>query len=328
MGFKLKKSLTEKLKEAKDLVGESTKIIGNTSKNFIGESTKILSDSSKNFIETLYTKSHARELAAKDKSYNSRLKKYNPLFLDEYASEEFNIPNMIRIVDDAVRKGIDVCEGSIGWISNEKGVEIFHLYDEAINLSDIKFIPAPVVDSIYFVDPLDRNNYISIENYHSYVQQSKIAELQHIAFLLGAKHYKVEMIDTTDENHSKKLKASIKSKLHNADMDSSMDSKSYSGQKSLAEGNFSNSNRPQLPTLKWFINDENIKNLINMRCTESLQSSILDYAIELTNSSSANMSMSMAANIKTVAYGFGIKSNFEEKSKKDTNSKLLYYLEF
>ena len=29
---------------------------------------------------------------------------------------------MIMIVDDAVRRGIDVCEGSIGWRSNENGI--------------------------------------------------------------------------------------------------------------------------------------------------------------------------------------------------------------
>ena len=65
-----------------------------------------------------------------------------------------------------------------------------------------------------------------------------------------------------------------------------------------------------------------------MRCSETNKHNILDITIELSNSSSANISKSMAANIKAVAGGFGIKSNFEENSDKDYNSKLLYYLKF
>lgn len=50
----------------------------------------------------------------KSDNYLRRLKKYNPLFLEQYQNEGFNIPNMIMIVDDAIRRDIDVCEGAIG----------------------------------------------------------------------------------------------------------------------------------------------------------------------------------------------------------------------
>lgn len=36
------------------------------------------------------------------------------------------------IVDDAVRRDIDVCEGSIGWLGKENDIEILYLYDTAI----------------------------------------------------------------------------------------------------------------------------------------------------------------------------------------------------
>ena len=39
---------------------------------------------------------------AKDENYIRRMKKYNPLFPEQFKSENFNIPNMIMIVDDAV----------------------------------------------------------------------------------------------------------------------------------------------------------------------------------------------------------------------------------
>ena len=45
----------------------------------------------------------AKELSdkAKDENYLRRMKKYNPLFPEQFKSEDFNIPNMIIIVDDA-----------------------------------------------------------------------------------------------------------------------------------------------------------------------------------------------------------------------------------
>ena len=60
---------------------------------------------------------------SKADSYARRMKKYSPLFPDQYKSQNFNIPNIIMIVDDAVRRGIDVCEGAIGWLSKDAGAE-------------------------------------------------------------------------------------------------------------------------------------------------------------------------------------------------------------
>ena len=79
---------------------------------------------------------------ARQDSYARRLKKYNPLFPDEYKSDTFCIPNMIVIVDDAVRRGIDVCEGAIGWRSNQNGMEVLHLYDEAVEMPALSLPPA------------------------------------------------------------------------------------------------------------------------------------------------------------------------------------------
>ena len=72
------------------------------------------------------TKVSAVAVVEKTKSdaYARRLKKFNPLFLETYQEDSFHLPNIIVIVDDAVRKDIDVCEGAIGWLGKEKDVEI------------------------------------------------------------------------------------------------------------------------------------------------------------------------------------------------------------
>lgn len=55
----------------------------------------------------------AKDIADKKKSdsYLRKLKKYNPLFPAHYLSENFHIPNMIVIVDDAVRRGMVLLAG-------------------------------------------------------------------------------------------------------------------------------------------------------------------------------------------------------------------------
>ena len=62
---------------------------------------------------------------AKSASLMKKLKKLNPIFPQQYESAEFNLPNIIMIVDDAIRRGNKLCEGAVGWLSNETGVEIF-----------------------------------------------------------------------------------------------------------------------------------------------------------------------------------------------------------
>ena len=76
----------------------------------------------------------------KKNAYERKMKKYNPLFPEEFHSDSFRIPNIIEIVDDAVRRNIDICEGAIGWTDKVNDVEIFHIYDEFVNESNINEI--------------------------------------------------------------------------------------------------------------------------------------------------------------------------------------------
>ena len=81
--------------------------------------------------------------------HTQKLKKYNPLFEEDFKKESYRVPNLIEIVDDAVRRGIDVCEGAIGWTDKVSDVEILHLYDEFVEQSGFEFVPFPKCDEIY-----------------------------------------------------------------------------------------------------------------------------------------------------------------------------------
>lgn len=281
----------------------------------------------------------AKDLSEKTKndSYIRRMKKYNPLFPDKYFSEEFNLPNMIVIVDDAVRRGIDVCEGAIGWLSDENGIEVMYLYDEFIDNCELKFIPAVICDAVYYVDRFERKKFIQTDCLFSKAHEERLAELKHIAFSLGAKKFSVELSESSIETtlvHAK-AEAKISGKLHGVDssVGSSNDQKiSFSGNTQRLgkiEAEFSGSQEITKPELKWFANDDNIKNLIKMRCgtTNTLKSEILI----LEGSASATMAKKTACAIDGAIGKIGGmkgKSDMETQAMKECQSKLIFNIEF
>ena len=143
---------------------------------------------------------------AKSDSLDRKLKKLSPVFPAQYESDKFKLPNMIMIVDDATRRDNKLCEGSIGWLSNNAGVEMLCLYDEAIEFSKLTFIPAPICDATYYVDNFDRSKFIRTDCIFAKAHEEKIAELKHIAHCLGAKKCSIEIMefdmDASNQNRS------------------------------------------------------------------------------------------------------------------------------
>lgn len=314
------KKFQEKVEESKDTISVGMK---NAAKK-TGDLSKKLVSSAKSTAENL---SEQKQI----KDYAYRMKKYNPLFPDDYTAESFKLPNFIIIVDDAVRKGIDVCEGAMGWLSNQKGVEVLHLYDEDIKFSGLNFLPAPMCDCAYYVDPHNRKTFISIDSFFGRMQEEKLAELQHIAYSLGAKSYRVEITESSSKKEYAKQSASAgskgKAKL-GAGAERENNSAFAAKNISLATATFTDICSPQKPKLCWFEHDRNVQNLIEMRCSGNELSNIKEYTIELSNSNSATMSQNMAGKIEVAAKDMGVKCDFNSKSEEEHNRKMIFKLEF
>jgi len=197
---------------------------------------------------------------AKEMSIAAQLKYYNPLFPDVYESAAFTVPNMLMIVDDAVRKDVAVCEGAMGWLSNQGGIEVMHLYDEDINTSGLKFLPNPLCDAVYYVDPNHSDTYINIDSLFETFQQQKLAELARVAYCLGARHYSVEIIEEekTSKKRSAQMEQSANVKIVKANAtvsdDASMTKKAK--RRSFTEEIYEEKRTPIKPELNWFKNDD------------------------------------------------------------------------
>ncbi|MBQ7384246.1 MAG: hypothetical protein IJV72_05590 [Clostridia bacterium] len=304
------------------------------------------------------SKKAAKVLSEKVKqdSHDRKIKKYKPLFLKEFKSKNFNIPNIIKIVDDAVRRDIDVCEGAIGWTKVVKGTEVLYLYDEAVQASGIEFIPNVGCDQLYYVDHFDRKRFIKVDCIFERAHSEKLAELERIAFSLGAKSCLIEIdesnLDSFEQtkrantnNTTKKSVQAKKSELSTkSDIDFTRKAETVTTQKNTRSGttriNFDGSNTPTRPTLKWFANDDIIKNLIEMRCNGN--NSVRSRILTLEGSTSATMSQSIAYTIdyilaseaklnapKVTASQINKSTvSLTTKAIKESNSRLIFELEF
>lgn len=265
--------------------------------------------------------------------YARRLKKYNPLFPEQYQSENFNLPNIIMIVDDAVRRGIDVCEGSIGWLSKESGVEVLCLYDEAVTFSGIQFIPSATCDALYYVDSFDRNRFIRTDCIFSKAHEERMAELEHVAYSVGAKKCTIEISESDSDmqvqNKSMNASENYKGVSSTESMEQSLSQAGKSRRSGRIVTEFEGNGTPQRPTLKWFAHDDTIKQLVEMCC--SGERTVKSKTLELSGSSSATMSQKTAYAIDGAIGKMGGASgnvSMDAQAAKEHQSKLLFYVEF
>ena len=266
----------------------------------------------------------------KEDSFQHRLNKYKPLFPQEYTAAEFILPQLIVIVDEAVRRGIDVCEGSIGWRSIESDSEVLHLYNTATAMKEIEFYPATTTDATYYVDIFNPKRYINVDHIFNKAHEERLAELKQIAYALGAKSCTIEITESAHEADSANRSANLGSKL------SGIGKISIKAENAVANTNtrkrsgkitavFEGSCSPQRPKLKWFANEENIKNLIDMRCADPGR---LKYEeLRLSGSASATMTHKAAAAIDGLK---GLKGgiSMQLQAMTEHSSELLFSVEF
>ena len=292
--------------------------------------------------------------------HEKKIKKYNPLFPKDLKRKDFNLPNVIKIVDDAERREIDVCEGSIGWTKFENNVEVLFLYDEAVKSSGIEFVPVVGCDQVYYVDHFNRNRFIQVNCIFERTQSEKLAELERIAYSLGAKSCLIKIeekeVNSYTFDQSKKINRDGQSSFGGKVKDVSAELNKHSSASMMRDAStqtiymnqrsgesrtfFAGNSTPVCPELKWFACDDNIKGLIEMRCSEA--NSICSKTLVLEGATSATMSQSVAHaidclvqqnnSIQKMKAGqknlLKYKGTLEEKSIKECNSKLIFEIEF
>lgn len=273
---------------------------------------------------------------AADAQLEARRRKYAPVFPDEFWSSDYDLPNMVIIEDEDKRKGIDVCEGAIGWLTKaSSGMEILHLYHAFAAESGLAFHPLAQMGAVYVRDPSGLDRFLDLESSYREIQKEKMSELQHVAYCLGAKYCKLEMHETqvSDSKQGRQIKASLKktgmaSKSESVSADRS--EQVSEDRHMLFERHFSGSDEVTRPPLNWYRNDKEINDLVEMRCSDDSANAIHEYVVNIDCRSSATLAQTRASEIDSAFQGLkvSIGTSLQEECYRESRQTMVFTVLF
>lgn len=318
----IQKRATSAAKAASEAVSDAAKVAGEAVSDAAKVAGEAASDTAKHVVDAAAT--------GRQKVMEGI---FRPVFSEQYESGELKRPKMIAIANDADRKDIEVCEGSIGWSGNAAGVEVLHLYEDAVPTSGLTFFPQALCDSVYYEDSLTPGRFINLDCYFDVLQKDRITELRRIAYELGARKCTLESIEEAKSVRMAKGGIGVKGKLGKipvGDADGSYRATTESRKRIVFSQTFEGNAEPRRPELKWFAHDQEIEFLIATRCNGSDRNMTKDYRVELDSSSTQTMSVQLAAKLDKALGKLGAACNFSLKGEALTESRrrLVFEVEF
>lgn len=252
------------------------------------------------------------------------LRALRPIFADTLDQADFLMSKLIRVVDrDKKHAENEVCKGSIGFLSDRGGLRVVNLFKDSLDVFGLSFYPDADCE-FYYVNPSDRDNYISLDDYFSYLKMMRINELQRVAQDLGAKHFKVTYKEERTSFSQSKGKAQLKMlKAVNLDGQHDETEKKYSVMDVAAEMQM-DGHEPHEPKLVYLLKDENVQNLIHLRMTGG--SGFHHHKISIKMSNSSGIKENDAAKIDAVLKGMKVCGNATVVSEVQNESRR--YLEY
>ncbi len=265
----------------------------------------------------------ALKKGADEKARELEFKRLRPIFNATLNESDFLMPKFIRITERD-KKYIDseVCKGSIGYLSDQKGMRFVNIFRDSLDAFGLTFFPTNDQE-FYYVDPSDRNQYIVLDEYFGHLKLVRINELQRVAQALGAKHFRVTYKEEQNAFSKNTVKAHGKVPQAKADLDHSSEEKKYSTIEVAAEMDFPG-HAPIRPNLRYMQRDPSIQNLIEMRMNESTP--LLHQRFMLTLSNSSGITENDAIKIDAVLKGMKVSGNTTVASEARNESRR--YLEY
>ena len=259
-----------------------------------------------------------------EKARQLELKTLQPIFLETLNDTDFLMSRFIRITDrDKKHAESEVCKGSIGFLSDQKGLHIVNIFRDSIDSYGLSFYP-DCDSEFYYVDPSDRDGYIALDEYFSYLKQVRISELQKIAQDLGAKHFKVTYKEEKTSFSKKKVSKKVTAKpIASIVVEQNNENKKYSTVEIAAEMECPG-HTPVKPKLKYMKYDPSINGLVEMRMNEHAPLLHQKFMLKLSNSS--GLKESEAIKIDAVLKGMKCTGNATVLSETQNESRR--YLEY
>lgn len=266
--------------------------------------------------------------SADEKVRQIELKRLQPIFPADIDDGDFLLHKFIRVADkDKKRAESRVCQGSIGYFTNSKGIRLLNIFRDCVDAFGLTFFPDNSSE-FYYVDPSDRDRYIALDDYFSYLKAERISELQRIAQDLGAKHFKVTYVEEKSSYSDRIVKGNGKVVGYaSADVERKKSESDYSKIEIAAENDFPGK-EPTKPELKYLLRDPSIRNLISMRLDGKSALTHQKLMIKLSNSSGLKESDAVKIDTILKAMKFAGNTTVQSEARNETRRYLEYEIDF
>lgn len=226
--------------------------------------------------------------SAEERSREMERRTLQPVFSEDMDDADFLISKLVRITEiDKKRAESEVCRGSIGFVSTQKELRIVNIFKDKVDAFGLTFYP-DTDSELYYVDPSDRDKYIALDDYFSYLKIARVNELQKIAQDLGAKHFRVTYKEqkTTFSGSAVKAKANGKAAgyIAAAEAERELASTEVSAVEIAAEMDCPG-HEPTEPKLYYLQRDPSIQTLIALRMDKNAPIAHQKYTLKLSNTS-------------------------------------------
>lgn len=275
---------------------------------------------------TIKKNAKALKEKADETSRQIQLKIMKPIVLGDLNG--FSMPKFIRIADrDKKYSESDVCKGAIGFWTDLKGTLLMNIFRDSIEVYGLSFYPN-CEGEFYYVNPVDKDSYIELDEYFDYLRQVRVGELQKIAQDLGAKHFRVTYKEerTSFSERKTNKKVGVKSGVGVA-AEQKREENKYSRIEIAAEMECPGHD-PVKPTIQYMKYDPNIQNLIKMRM--DAQGPLNHQALTIKLSNSSGLKENEAVKIDAILKGMKCSGNSTvvNEARNESRRYLEYEIDF
>lgn len=222
------------------------------------------------------------------------------------------------------------CRGAVGFRTIMEDLHMVTIFRNYIDNLGLTFYPE-LDYGVFYVDPCDRDHYIALDDYFSFITTQRMAELQRIAQSLGAKRFKVTSRDKTESVSSSSIDAaaSVKAVGQGGGAGYSHDA-SNSSMKSIslnAEMTFPG-HAPIRPELRYLKKEINFINLIEMRMDPLSPLQNQRFSIEMINSSGIKVKDAAKIDVMLKAMKGTASTTILSQAQNEARQILEYEIEF
>lgn len=226
----------------------------------------------------------AAKAAAQEKSREMERKLLRPIFAEDIEDAGFVLSRLVRMTEiDKHRAESEACKGAIGFLSEQKDMEVVNIFRDKAEVFGLTFYP-DLEEELYYVDPTDRNRYIALDEYFMYLREARVIELQRIAQDLGAKHFRVTYKEQKTTFSSRKIAGSAKIRKElELSAEQELACTAVSSMEIAAEMDCPG-HAPREPKLCYLQRESCIQTLVDMRMKEEGAPTHQKYTLKLSNS--------------------------------------------